>query len=448
VFTETPPKKLESAFFNRLAYQKKGWEVAVKLGRMNVAWSWIRFYEKKKKRFPWGLKNKAIEILEQFKKQYGESYKFEGDGITDIGITTCDGIGYYKEIKGLRPYQVDAINKLISEDGGILAMPTGSGKTRTTIEFLKKANFGRALVVVTTVDLKNQWKEQVVNMNWNVEVKTYQSLISKNNKIDLNAYDIVIFDECHHVSANTLFKIAMNCNRATLIGLSATPYRAYKPETMKIIAAVGEIVYSISLRELITQGYLCDAEIRVIENLEQECKVEYWDNYNDVVNKFIVNNKVRNRRIYFYAYALSAEGTVLILVDKIKHGEKILNELKLYIHKEYLGDDTENKIVFVHGSSKNRKQIFEDVKKGKYDIVIASKIYGEGVDIPNLTSLILAGGGKSSVKIIQQIGRLLRLFPGKSKAIIYDFNDDVKYLKKHFEARYETYKDLFEVKFI
>jgi len=106
----------------------------------------------------------------------------------------------------------------------------------------------------------------------------------------------ILSSNCHHVSASTLFKIAMKCDNAILIGLSATPYRAYKPETMKIIAALGEIVYSISCRKLIEEGYLVDAEVRIVD-LKQDSKIEYWDTYTDIVDKYITNNKDRNNKI-------------------------------------------------------------------------------------------------------------------------------------------------------
>jgi len=55
VFSETPNKKLESALFNRLAYQKEGWYFMP-----NKAWSWVRFYNKKKKSFP--LRKKVLPL--------------------------------------------------------------------------------------------------------------------------------------------------------------------------------------------------------------------------------------------------------------------------------------------------------------------------------------------------------------------------------------------------
>ena len=429
-FTELIPSQLEAALYNRLAYRKEGYQFM-----KNPAWSWVRFYKRKKRIFPWGLINKVKIILEDWQKQYSDEFKIVQD----------DGFLKFNDLKlspKLRPYQVDSIIELSLNHGGILAMPTGSGKTLTAIEFLKTVIFKKTLVVVHTRDLLQQWEEELVDLNSDgsgkiVQVKTYQSLNSKKNKVDLKEYDVVIWDECHHVSANVLFKLAIKCSNAVLVGLSATPYRAYKPETMKINAALGEIVYSISIRELIDQGYLCDAEVRVIKDIDYP-HIEYWDEYPDVVQKCIVENQSRNDAICSTALEESYNGTVLILVEKIEHGETLYKILK----------EKEDKIIFVHGSSKEREQIFTDVKAGKYNIVIATKIYGEGVNITRLKTLILAGGGKSSVAIIQKIGRLLRLFLGKDKAIIYDFADDVKYLKKHFQKRYDIYKETFEVNII
>lgn len=124
----------------------------------------------------------------------------------------------------------------------------------------------------------------------------------------------------------------------------------------------------------------------------------------------------------------------LILVTHIEHGNILLNKFNKITKSK--------NIIFIHGSSKDREKNRKLILDGFYDIVIASDIFKEGVDIPNLKCLILACGGKSSVALIQRIGRLLRLFPGKDKAIIYDFADDCKYLRSHYKRRLELLKGI------
>ena len=88
------------------------------------------------------------------------------------------------------------------------------------------------------------------------------------------------------------------------------------------------------------------------------------------------------------------------------------------------------------------------MKDGELDCIIASTIFDEGVDIPILDTLILAGGGKSKVRAMQRIGRVIRKYPKKKKAFVIDFLDNATYLKNHSAARkrmYETER-LFDVK--
>ena len=409
-------KKLASAFFNRLAYKRDGAHFM-----SNQAWAYVRFYNVKKQAFPSGLLCLVKSILGEWKSQYGEDYSIEEPEqkvISDASWVFSD-----------RLYQSAAVNALLKNNGGIVALPTGSGKTKVALEYIGVSNHKQVLVIVTTRDLVEQWQAESSTLKPFVVV-TYQWL--RNHIEFLKNYDLVIFDECHHVSAKVLYSIAMKCSTADLVGLTATPYRAYEPETLKIKAALGPIVYQISLRELIDLGYLVDASIRIVSL--NECKAELWDTYPDIVDKFIVNNKDRNKSIIKLALSHRADGTVLILVDRVEHGQILFDMFEV-----------NDRVIFVHGSSKNRKKIFDGINRGEYDIVIASKIYGEGVNFPRLKTLILACGGQSSVAVVQKIGRLLRLFPGKNKALIYDFRDNCKYLKEHFKDRFHIYEKDFEV---
>ena len=80
------------------------------------------------------------------------------------------------------------------------------------------------------------------------------------------------------------------------------------------------------------------------------------------------------------------------------------------------------------------------MKDGFTDVLVASKIFDQGVDIPELDALILAGSGKSTGRALQRIGRVIRKYPGKEKAIVIEFMDNCKYLKNHSEVRMESIK--------
>jgi superfamily II DNA or RNA helicase len=90
-------------------------------------------------------------------------------------------------------------------------------------------------------------------------------------------------------------------------------------------------------------------------------------------------------------------------------------------------------------NSEDRKQILEDFRAGELDCLVATSLADEGLDLPILDAVILAGSGMSKVKAMQRIGRAIRKFPGKEKAYIVDFMDKAHYLEKHSKERFEIY---------
>ena len=156
--------------------------------------------------------------------------------------------------------------------------------------------------------------------------------------------------------------------------------------------------------------------------------------YHDVYKNYIVENQDRNDLIVKAAKKLvAANKKVLILVVRVQHG-KVLSDL---LEKEF-------SVKFLDGgkSSSDRLKTIDAVKNGDIEILIASKIFDQGVDIPDLDALILAGSGKSSGRALQRIGRVIRLNPksNKSKAIVVEFFDNCKYLRDHSEARIKVYE--------
>jgi superfamily II DNA or RNA helicase len=87
-----------------------------------------------------------------------------------------------------------------------------------------------------------------------------------------------------------------------------------------------------------------------------------------------------------------------------------------------------------------RERIKTKFKKGDLDLVLASSVFDQGIDLPALDALILAGGGKSTAKALQRIGRVIRTAPGKKDALVLETWDQSHFVKKHSLARYEAYR--------
>jgi superfamily II DNA or RNA helicase len=121
----------------------------------------------------------------------------------------------------------------------------------------------------------------------------------------------------------------------------------------------------------------------------------------------------------------------LVLFSSLKHG-KILYEL----FKQHM------KCAILDGSNtkEEREQVKKDLLAHKIDCVLASKIFDIGVDIPSLAGLVIACGGKSTVKALQRVGRVIRKYPGKKFAVVIDFIDQAPFLDNHSKTRHKIYK--------
>lgn len=170
-FVPQPPFSLNKTLERELQYTKQNAQFYP-----NPRWAIVKMYSSKTCSFPWGLLDKVLEICSR------TEYSFKV-------LTSKNIVPKIEFSENIRPYQKDAVLALIKNNGGILSMPTGSGKTFTAIEFLKMYKLP-TLVICPTKYIVEQWKTQAPDY---VDVRTYQGIKNLN---DLNKYKICVFDEC------------------------------------------------------------------------------------------------------------------------------------------------------------------------------------------------------------------------------------------------------------
>jgi len=226
-----------------------------------------------------------------------------------------------------------------------------------------------------------------------------------------------------------------------LVHNSATPWREDNQE-VRIEGALGKKIFEITASDLIDLGYLVPPMIYMIRINH----VEHADDYADVYYKHVTNCWERNWRIKQCAESFKDSGRpVLILVERREHGEILEGMIK--------------DAVFVPGGDKGeadptdeeknyRRRMLNKVEANEI-ILIATQWANVGIDAPAISTLILAGSGQSSVTTYQQIGRVLRCVGkdaqqsaenGKPDAIVIDFMDEQKSLRKHSLKRKKVYK--------
>jgi superfamily II DNA or RNA helicase len=210
-----------------------------------------------------------------------------------------------------------------------------------------------------------------------------------------------------------------------------------KIDQWNIIGKLGPITFEQKTLTLKNQEYISNFKI-IILNVEHNTRPKAVTSINPSAAyeselEFLIENTRRNEIICNLSNKLT--NNTLIMVDRISHGE-ILEETIRKIC------DSTRPIYFIRGSTEieDRENIRSFMNDRSDVIIIAiSKIFSTGINIPNLHNIIFASAGKAKIKIMQSIGRALRLHPTKSMANIFDVADNTKYGRLHLIERKKLY---------
>jgi len=433
-------------------------------------WDGRRHLLNQKMVFPTGLLARALELLERKKVEFELIDEREtplGDGrISIVGRTPW-------------PHQEAALKAATKEGRGIIRIGTGGGKTFVSAMIAAEYNVPTMIYVVGK-DLLHQFHHEFVKTfgdtgvgivgdgycdvrkfticsvwtaitafglktnvslddeDWAPEVMSMGPKHKRAIQAAVENAGLAIFDEAHFLACETIqaiFKASKRCRY--MFGMTGTDWRDDGADLL-LEASCGRRIFNMPASKLIEQGHLVVPKIALVEvpPLDGPCPA----NWSTVYDKYITHNEIRNQMIVDGARRLVDMGRkVLILVRYITHGEKLV---------DMLGDMP---VFFVNGGmdGETRHDIKERFERGELRCLVASSVFDIGVDIPSLDSLVPAGGGKSTVRILQRIGRVIRAHEGKKDALVMDFIDNARYLDKHSAIRVATYEaePSFKVKF-
>jgi superfamily II DNA or RNA helicase len=292
----------------------------------------------------------------------------------------------------------------------------------TQIGWVQAGDLGEKDKILCSIN--NAWNTKLVGIKRIKKLKTEKVFDITVDETHCFFANGMLVHNCQHWAASTCQIVSDYCTNARYrFGISATPWRDMSDDIL-IDGCFGKQIADINASTLISKGVLVPPKIYFVH-----IKSKMGGVFADVYKRGIVENMYRNNVIKNLAEKFIEEGRqTLILVRHISHGE-ILQEM-------IPGS------VFLHGSinNKNRQEAIKKMKDGKHMCVIASSIFDEGVDVKPLSALILAGAGKSPTRALQRIGRAIRSYEGKKDAIIVDFFDEMKYMKKHSQSRRKIYK--------
>lgn len=352
----------------------------------------------------------------------------------------------------LRDYQEECIIKTLKQGRGLLVVGTGGGKTLITSTLIEnfyqrsqdKKKF-KCLMIVPDLGLVRQTYDEFNKFGTSFTVTKFTgqnqpdlscNCIIANSQILLHLdehdkwikdIDLLIVDEVHKIKkGNKITKLVNKIKTLNRIGCTGT-LPTDKIDLWSIIANFGDIVYEKPSSELRNEHFLTDVKSYILHL--KYSKPHYFKFQQEL--EFLMNHEGRNNLIH--KIASKCANNILILVNYIEHGEILYEKLK----------DIEGKqVFFVQGSVDvdDRAEIIKKMEENDNVVCIAiSAIFSTGINIKNLHTMIFAAGGKSAIRMIQSIGRGLRLHSNKKQFSVIDLADDLKYGNEHIEERKKIY---------
>lgn len=360
----------------------------------------------------------------------------------------------------LYDYQENAVEAVLRAKNGILVAPCGSGKTQMGLEVVARIG-GKTLWLTHTTDLLTQSMNRAkqcfglpaseygtitagkVNVGNTLTFATVQTAIN----IDLSQYrdewDCVIVDECHKAVGSPtrmmmFYKVLSALSARYKIGLTATPYRADGLERC-MFALLGDIIHEVP--QSAVAGNTVPVRVKFVDTGYKPDVDKITDgdgtlNYAKLISD-ITESKDRNAVIVGEIQRAAQNGGVLVLSDRLQHldvMEKRLCAIFPY-RTARLG------ITSTKAEKERRARILTDLNNGALNVVFATyKLAKEGLDVPNLRTVVLSCPVKDKTTVIQSAGRVARKAEGKDFGMVIDFSDDFGLLRGYEKKRRGYYK--------
>ena len=351
-------------------------------------------------------------------------------------------------------------NILDNEVGGVpflicsSSLPVGFGKT-LIFASLYKAYKGKlkTLLLLNDADLFNQFKTEIPELiddepitfiqgskcdewtNFNVAMVPSLSRNLKKYQHYLATIDMVLIDECDMTDNKTYQNVLMQLyNTSARIGLSGTLFKGklkkHEFRNRNVQAFIGAPVEHVSLAKQMKKGRATPVVVKMIQ---LDYPIKKYATYPEEYNGVIVNHPESYKAIYRRLVYNMKYGRLpaLVVVKYIPHSER----LHRYLNKKF----PNLTIKFINSDVKNRKDILEEFRLGKIDILVSTIIISRGKNAPLIRYILNAASMDSEERAIQILGRGVRMHKSKNKVYLEDLMFPGRYLNRHAKHRKNYY---------
>ena len=368
----------------------------------------------------------------------GELSEVIGD-VRTLDRTTYPSREPVFNVIGLEPreYQAEAVESFMSAGSGVIEAPCGSGKTAIGIQAIARLQTP-ALVLVHTIDLLEQWKDRLqsclspepvvgdsrleILSPDDIVVETVQTLVRRPWHVRERwgkRFGFVIMDEGHHVPAETFSEVISSMPARYRLALTATPERA-DGLTDLLHWHFGPTIYRVDRDQLRDAGQILTPAVRMVQTgYKVDLNRTEWTR---MLTDMARDNDRNDILLGSIRELVEGGHKVLVITERVNHARELAEALS--------GDSLRAEALTGSMSKKMREVAIQDATNGAVDVLCATKLADEGLDMPCLSAVVLAMPiSKALGKVEQRVGRIMRPYEGKVAPVVVDLVDDAKPLQ-------------------
>jgi len=393
----------------------------------------------------------TIDVLDQFRKaldRESKQYDIQQEYLFDI-----EPFPFQKEILE----ELEAERKIHNRYRNLLVAATGTGKTVISAfdykrfcmqnpgqknrllflahreEILKQSllcfrgvlrdhNFGELFV-------GNHRPTKTDHLFMSIQTFTSQEFA---DKTDPQFYDFIVVDETHHGAAPTYHNVLTHYRPKVLLGLTATPERMDGSDIKDYYDGV--IASEIRLPEAINRNLLVPFQYFCVTDNVDLSNVRFERGKYDISE---LNERIGRNQSRASAVLQSLHRYVSNIADVRALGFCVTKD-----HAQFMADFFSNagvpSVALTDESGREERSSAQSrLTKGEVKVIFTVDLYNEGVDIPAVNTVLFLRPTESLTVFLQQLGRGLRLYPGKEELTVLDFiaQSNKKY---NFERKFQA----------
>ena len=408
----------------------------------------------------------------------------------------AEDIGKNNELKRLgktpfefRDYQEESVRQLLFKGfgRGLIEIPTAGGKSFILANFIWNmlklfSSKLKSLILVPNKQLVEQFYKDLIDYGYDphsvtrftaglrgkdafdsdakITIANRQYVFKNQSKLPV--YDILICDEVHQAAASATREFVNSLHCKVKVGCTGTLPKG-KFQKWQLIGMFGKVLYKEDITALQDKGYISQLKITLLnvfdKNVESDRNLlfhceslkKYKPDENGISD--VQFNDAYNAELEYFTkwyidlytpvlqYVKSLSENILILFDRLEIGKNIFS-----LAQEMLADQ---KVWYIDGTTPidQRENIRAQLESSGDNVLFAqTTVFSTGINIKRLTHIMFLFNTKSFSRVLQSIGRTLRLHATKKSAHLIDVSFNTKYSQKHLSERLKIYKESYNKK--